>query len=137
MPDQRDPVLHKISEENRRQFERFSVTPAYTEVQVRLPGRREALSGHAYDISEGGVRMELDETFEPGTSIVLEIKRPPGKVRGGTIEEVLARGTVMWADDDGVPGPVFMGVLIDEFATNVDRDRLLGRFASGAYHRAA
>jgi len=51
--------------------------------------------------------------------------------------EVMARGTVMWADDDGVPGPVRMGVLFDEFASNVDRDRLLGRFATNAYNRAA
>ncbi len=136
MPDHQ-PVLHTINPENRRQFERFAVSPAYTEVLVRVPGRREVLGGHAYDISEGGLRMELDETIEPGTSIVLEVKLPPGSKKGAAIEEVLARGTVMWADDDGVPGPVLMGVLIDEFATNVDRDRLLGRFASGAYHRAA
>ncbi|QYK46942.1 MAG: PilZ domain-containing protein [Phycisphaeraceae bacterium] len=137
MPGEINPVLHTINGENRRTFERFSVSPAYTEVKVRVPGEPTLLEGHAYDISEGGVRMELDRAIEPGTSIVLEVKLPPGNAKGAPVEEVLARGTVMWADDDGVPGPVFMGVLFDEFATNVDRDRLLGRFASGAYHRAA
>lgn len=135
---QQNPIPElKTVDENRRQFERFAVIPAYTEVVVRLPGKTEALEGHAYDISEGGVRMELDHSIEPGTSIIVEVKLPPGNARSGGIEEVLARGTVMWADDDGVPGPVRMGVLFDEFASNVDRDRLLGRFATGAYNRAA
>lgn len=123
--------------ENRRQFERFCLAPAYTDITVRVPGRREPMSGHAHDISEGGLRMELDESIEPGTSIVLEVKLPAGTLRSGVVEDVLARGTIMWADDDGARGPVLMGVHIDEFATNVDRDRLLGRFATGAYHRAA
>ncbi len=130
-------IEFRTPDENRRQFERFAVIPAYTEVVVRLPGRAEPLEGHAYDISEGGVRMELDEPIEPGTSIVVEVKLPPGNAKASGIEEVLARGTVMWADDDGVPGPVRMGVLFDEFASNVDRDRLLGRFATNAYNRAA
>jgi hypothetical protein len=137
MPHANTQIESGTPDENRRQFERFAVIPAYTEVLVRLPGRREPLEGHAYDISEGGVRMELDETIEPGTSIVVEVKLPPGNSNKTGIEEVLARGTVMWADDDGVPGPVRMGVLFDEFASNVDRDRLLGRFATGAYNRAA
>lgn len=123
--------------ENRRQFERFSLAPAYTEVMVRVPGRRQPLEGHAYDISEGGIRMELDEAIVPGTSVVVEVKLPPGHVKGAPVEDMLARGTIMWVDDDGVRGPVRMGVLIEDFASNVDRDRLLTRFASGAYRRAA
>ena len=123
--------------ENRRQFERFTLAPAYTEVQVRVPGKPEPMEGHAYDISEGGIRMELDEPIEPGTSVVVEVKLPAGRIKGAKVEDMLARGTIMWADDDGVRGPVRMGVLIEDFASNVDRDRLLTRFATGAYSRAA
>lgn len=130
---------------NRRRHERFATLPMYTSVEVRPSGRAaQTLSGHAYDISEGGVRFELDQVVAPGTAVEIRITLPrwlpaPIDQPDCLIEpkpvEVLAN--VLWSDDDGVPGPVRMAAVFTSFLDAADRNRLLDTLAAGALRRAA
>lgn len=123
---------------NRRRFERFAVQPMYTPVIVRLQGLDGAeLHGHAYDVSEGGVRFELDQPVPPGTAVSIRIKLP-GLDRNGTDHGVLVLGNVVWAAvDDDEPGPVRMAVAFTRFPVARDRERLLAQLTSGRFARAA
>ncbi len=53
---------------DRRGYERFTLMPMYTSVQAKrlVDDATEDITGHAYDISEAGARIELDEALEPG-----------------------------------------------------------------------
>jgi hypothetical protein len=125
----------------------------YTGVVAECPERPgEALDGHVYDISEGGVRFELDHAIAPGSAVTLRIDLPrwlpaplEGPEDGGASDagvliepkpvEVLA--SVIWADDDGVPGPVRMAATFTAFLDAADRDRLFSTLAAGTLRRAA
>jgi hypothetical protein len=115
---------------NRRRFERFSVLPMYTRISVCAGGRD--YSGHVYDVSEGGVRFELDEPVAPGTPVTLEIGLPGS---GGAIR---ARGNVVWASvDPDEPGPTRMAAAFTAFEQAADREALLRHLSSGRLARAA
>lgn len=138
MPTAANPI-------NRRRFERFHTLPMYTRVLVTTadhPGR--TFEGHAYDISEGGLRFELDQALHPGTSIAIRLDLPrwlPAPLETTDFTEppatVCALGRVIWTDDDGVPGPVRMAATFTGFLDAIDRDRLLDTLAAGALRRAA
>lgn len=120
---------------NRRRHERFGVRPMYTSISVRLrsdPATER--QGHAYDVSEGGVRFELDGPIPAGTPVDLAVNLPgPGDDR-----TVHAFGNVVWVSvDPDEPGPVRMAAAFTGFASRRDRDLLLGRLSSGRYARAA
>jgi len=122
---------------NRRRHDRFVLQPMYTALRARLLEEPSfTLEGHAYDISEGGVQFELDRAFGVGTEIALEILLPDPRFSEAA-RAVLARGTVIWTDDDGVEGPVRMAVAFTGFAREGDREQLLRHFTSGRYARAA
>lgn len=123
---------------NRRRFERFSVLPMYTTVIVRtLDENAVERHGHAYDVSEGGVRFDLDEPIAPGTPVSLQIVLP-GDDRPGIDRGVLVIGNVVWADVDAdEPGPTRMAVVFTKFSRAGDRERLLKQLSSGRYARAA
>ena len=135
-------VLHEI---NRRRFERFATMPMYSGVEVQTPDQPGAtLEGHAYDISEGGIRFELDRAIAPGTPITMRISLPrwlPAPLEDAEFEleprpvEVLA--TVVWIDDDDVPGPVRMAAVFTAFLDAADRDRLFDTLAAGTLRRSA
>lgn len=98
------------------------------------------LEGHAYDISEGGIRFELDRAIEPGTAVTLRIALPAWLAGGGRGSEpapVEVLANVVWIDDDGVPGPVRMAAAFTSFSDAADRDRLFGALATGSLRRAA
>ncbi len=84
----------------RRVHPRRSVSAMYSLVEAKpLGGTGLPCSGHVYDVSLGGVRVELDEHVAPGTELELALHLPsePGAIR--------ARGTVTRvydADDDPV-----------------------------------
>lgn len=122
---------------NRRRHERFGVRPMYAAISVRLrsdPGVDHA--GHAYDVSEGGVRFELDAPIPAGTPVDLAVDLP-GPVSGGD-RTVHASGNVVWVSmDPDEPGPVRMAAAFTAFASRRDRDLLLGHLSSGRYARAA
>lgn len=119
---------------NRRAHERFRLAPMYTDVVARCCDEQNAgaIGGHAYDISEGGMRLELDQRFTPGRRLDLAVTLP------GTDEPLHFTGEVVWrhdADDD--PGPCRMAVRIVAFATDRDRIRLLRYLGAGHLYRAA
>lgn len=126
---------------NRRKFERFAVSPMYTEVKVcALDEHRPTFLGHAYDVSEGGVQFELDRGIAAGTTVAMELTFPGGSF--GTLghEEggntVVVIGNVVWVDDSE-PGPVRMAIAITRFAKETDRQRLLNQLTTHRVRRAA
>jgi len=122
---------------NRRKFERFVVSPMYTEVKVcALDEHRPTFLGHAYDVSEGGVQFELDRAIAPGTTVAMELTFPGsafGEEGGNTVVVI---GNVVWADDSE-PGPVRMAIAITRFAKDVDRERLIRQLSTQRVKRAA
>jgi hypothetical protein len=104
---------------NRRAIERFRLHPMYTRVVVFRTVTEPPMEGHAYDISLGGMRYELDEAIPEGTCIDLEIQLPGASIpiRGsGQVVRVFDR------DDD--PGPRRQAVRLDRFLSEHDRQRL-------------
>lgn len=124
---------------NRRRFERFRLPPMYTPIAVRpLDEGEPDLDGHAYDISEGGVRFEVDHAIAPGTPIAMEITLPATLESLEPERRVQAFGSVVWTDEDpDEPGPVRMAAVFTRFAGLGDKARLLGQLSSGSFSRAA
>lgn len=126
----------------RRQFERFLVAPMYSRIAVRfLDEDTFDYEGHCYDISEGGLRFDLDRPIAPGTTVAIRIDLPllengmpetPGHGRA-----IYAVGNIIWLDDEALPGNVKMAVAFTRFGHEGDRDRLLSQFATGRLARAA
>lgn len=126
---------------DRRRHPRFAVTPSYTPARMRLLSETDfARSGHVYDISEGGVKFEMDIPVEPGTPVAMEIMLPE---RAGTMMDidgpgraVFLIGNVIWCDADE-PGPAQMALATTRFARAGDRERLMRRLTQGVYARVA
>jgi hypothetical protein len=122
---------------NRRRFERFALRPMYTRVVVRLVADQSYdFEGHAYDVSEGGIRFELDRPIDPGTPVAIQVTLPGAAAEGGWSVFVFAN--VIWVDEDAdEPGPVRMAAAFTRFARAGDKERLLSQLSSGRYARAA
>ena len=119
---------------NRRRFERFALPAAYTAVAVRPMAGRRSLNGHAYDISESGVRFELDRALPLGAAVEIKITLPGPEE---TERTVAARARVIWVEqDEEEPGPVRMAAAFHGLEA-ADRERLLAALSSGRYARAA
>ncbi len=119
---------------NRREHVRFKVPPRYSTVTAWGVDDPTAppLQGHAYDLSESGVRIELDEPLAPGQSVSLHLGLPFIAAR------VHARADVVWinsADDD--PGPRRMALRFTGFLSDSDHDCLVSYLVSGQLRRAA
>jgi hypothetical protein len=99
---------------NRRRVDRFTVEPMYSSVSVVHKGA-EAGEGHVYEVSLGGVRLELDEALPKRAPIELEITLP------GCPEAIAAKGRVVEvfdvADD---PGPRRMVVAFESFKAGAE-----------------
>lgn len=123
---------------NRRRHERFSLLPMYTPIEVRgAMDESICLHGHAYDISEGGIRFELDEPVVPGTPVCINLTLP-GVDFAGQDRSVQVFANVIWVDDDqDEPGPVRMAAAFTRFARPGDLEKLLKQLSSGRYARAA
>lgn len=127
---------------DRRADTRFPLKPMYSGIEVKLPGDdTQVFEGHAYDISRGGVNFELDQAIEPGTPIFLKLTLPEwllGLVDGDSdLTSVQIRGTVVWKDDDGVPGPVRMAATFQSFGSIAERDLFLETLKGHQYAVAA
>jgi len=114
----------------------------YTPVRVRrLDDPVFAHAGHAYDISEGGVRFELDEPIDPGTPIAIQITLPSGGQGSdadiGPGRAVFVLGNVVWVSEEDLPGPVRCAAAFARFARAGDRERLMHRLVAGRFARAA
>ncbi len=119
---------------DRRACERFTLMPMYTSVAAtRLADDAAAeIAGHAYDISEGGARIELDQALEPGEAIAIDITLP------GATSTVAASADVVWVNDAiDDPGPRRMALRFSNFRSHEDRDRLRRYLGSGVGRRAA
>jgi hypothetical protein len=118
----------------RRQHERYVLPHMYTAMAIihSRALRLERLEGHAYDISESGIRFELDEPLPPGEEIAFQLELPAG---AGTVS---GTGRVVRLFDElDDPGPRRMAIAITRYNTCDDRIRLLDLFASGRLQRAA
>jgi hypothetical protein len=112
----------------RRRHTRFKVMPMYSFVTVRRAGEpgdpaddatASMPSGHVYDISEGGVRFELDEPLPEGERVAVEISLP------GCEKLITASGKVVRVNDvDDDPGPRRMALMFESFANEATREAL-------------
>ncbi|MEL7484904.1 MAG: PilZ domain-containing protein [Planctomycetota bacterium] len=127
---------------NRRQFERFALSPAYNQLAVRFTDSETfEFQGHGWDVSEGGICFELDRAIAPGTPIVMQIDLPHDSYGNppmdGPGRSVFVFANVVWlTEDDGI-GPARMAAVFTRFAREGDRERLIREFCSGRYARAA
>ena len=125
---------------DRRSFPRFQLEPMYTPLAIGDLGEQSPLSneGHAYDISEGGVRFEAEQPIPPGSTVQMRITLP--NLSEHDLESnrtVLVTANVVWLEDEDEPGPYKMAAIFRSFARVGDRERLLRQFASGRYRAAA
>lgn len=129
--------MHNSSD--RRRHQRFTLPTAYARILVRLLDSDEfEWEGHAYDLSEGGVRFELDRAIEPGTPIAMRIELPHTAVERSTERRSLyAFANVVWMEDDDQPGPVRLAAVFTRFARADDAAALRHRLFSGRYAMAA
>lgn len=124
---------------DRRRHPRFVLDPMYTSISARLlDSEKFTIEGNAYDISEGGLRFELDRAIAPGTKIALQITLPTWNQEDlGPGRSVFVFANVVWLEDEDQPGPYKMAAVFTHFARAGDRERLLRQFASGRYRAAA
>ncbi len=108
-------------DKKRREHERIRVQPMYTAVTACPSDRGNdlRLEGHVYDISKGGVRIELDEALDPGEMVALQLVLP------GAPSVVEASASVVWVHDEyDDPGPRRMALQFTGFPNNQHRDSL-------------
>lgn len=131
---------------DRRTHTRYSLPSMYTAVVVRPIGVGGAdaeacpLEGHIYDISEGGLRFEIDRAIPAGTELELEIDVPgPTGLRAAMHAPIRAVARVIRLEQDDVEqgGPIRTSAAFESFATEDDHASLLRRVASGRFNRAA
>ena len=118
---------------NRRTSERFRLGTALVHVVVgahgQTPETKGFFEGHAYDLSEGGVRIELDAALPIGTPVELAIHMPG---LGSPLRLVGKVARLFDEIDD--PGPRRMGVNA-RAATDADKARLERLLDQGAHGR--
>ena len=115
---------------NRREFERFRLTPMYAAIRART-GEGD-LEGHVYDISQAGARIELDQALPPGHRMEIKLDLP-----GATLA-VAASAEVVWVNDEvDDPGPRRMALRFDAFGSIDDRNRLIHYLGHGQEKIAA
>jgi hypothetical protein len=120
---------------NRRRFPRFVLQPMYAPLSVRLHDAvGPQIDGHAYDISEGGVRFELDSRIAVGTPLSMQITIPTaGAGDLGPGHTITAFATVAWIEEEDEIPPFRCAAVFTGFAKLGDRERLLRNFSTGRY----
>ncbi|RNC81040.1 MAG: PilZ domain-containing protein [Phycisphaera sp.] len=128
---------------NRRKHDRFTLSPMYSRVTMRMLDQDEFhFEGHAYDISESGLKFEMDRPVEVGSNVMLRIDLPldihglPPTGSKNRYIEVLAR--IAWLDEEDIEvGPAKMAAEFLRFVHFGDKERLIATFCTGRYMRAA
>lgn len=118
----------------RRHHQRFKLTPMHSPVTVQCVNRLaiERLEGHAYDLSETGVRLELDQPLEIGQQVAVHLALP------GQLSGIFANGLIVWVnDEDDDPGPRRMAIHFTDFLNESDKVKLLRYVGSCADRFAA
>ena len=99
---------------------RMKVPAMYTLVRVRHVGdQRYRWTGHIYDISESGMRFELDVPLPAGTEV--EVR---GMLPGVHQTTFNATGRIVRMHDDQEVGPIRMAMTFTSFNHDIDRQRL-------------
>ncbi len=111
----------------------------YTEVIVQriAAGRMAELTGHAYDISEGGLRVELDGRLEIGEHVNLTLILPG--YSDHDLDGVIHLGCeTVWLNDE-IDDPIMprTALRIVKYLSDDSRDRLLRFLGSRLAGRAA
>lgn len=124
---------------DRRRFPRFMLPTGYAPLKVRTLDRETFdIEGFAYDVSEGGIRFELDRPIEPGTQVAMEIALPGlAESTIGPGRAVYAFANIVWIEDEDEPGPVKMAAVFARFAREVDGARLREQLTTKHYRQAA
>jgi c-di-GMP-binding flagellar brake protein YcgR len=118
--------MPEVQPSERRAHGRFVLAPMYTAVEARRASGAAILDGHAYDISEGGVRIELDETLDDGEAIDLSVRLP------GEAEMITATASVVRnANRRTDLGPMQVALKFKRFASEADHRRLIEFFGHG------
>lgn len=123
---------------NRRTHERFMLQPGYTSAAVRIHPDEQTfmLEGHVYDISEGGIRFELDRPIEPGSTVSMRIDLPMNTGDTGPGRSVFVTGNIVWCDVEE-PGASKMALAITRFDREGDKGRMIRAMTSKRFMRAA
>jgi len=131
--------VHVNTRPDRRQHARYVLKPMYAPIAVRLlDADTETIEGHAYDISVGGIRFELDRPIAPGTQVAMQITLPPTELDDiGPGRSVLVFANIVWLEGEDEIPPVRMAAVFAYFARAGDQERLLKQFATGRYRMAA
>lgn len=103
-----------------RSTQRLRLPAMYTLLRVRHVGdQRYRWTGHIYDISESGMRFELDTPLPAGTEV--EVR---GMLPGSHQVTFHAAGRIVRMHDDEEVGPTRMGMTFTKFNHDIDRQRL-------------
>lgn len=117
--------------QNRRRHVRVRLQPMYSWVEVK-PQHGGEYTGHAYDISESGVRIELDEPLSVGAKVELAIGLPGQSPANAGEPSIRAAADVVWVNDhDDDPGPRRMALAFEAFTTESDRHSLMRYISAG------
>lgn len=111
-----------VTADNRRSAERFRLGTALVHVVVgahgNTPDTKGFFEGHAYDICEGGLRIELDAALPVGTPVEVAMHMP------GLGQPLKLVGTIARLFDEiDDPGPRRMGISV-RAASPADAERL-------------
>ena len=88
--------------------------------------------GHAYDLSAGGARIELDDPLEVGQMIAVSLSLPEGW------GDVFTSARVVWVNDEqDDPGPRRMAIEFTDFLAVQDRNNLNKYLRLGVSKQAA
>lgn len=118
-------------EDNRRAADRFAPKTGYSRVVI-VPKQPKPdsveVEGHAYDVSLNGLRFELDEPLQEGSSVEVEIHLP------GLLTSIRTKGRIVRVfDEDGDSGPRRMAMTFQGFHTPLDASRLTTHLGGGYY----
>jgi len=111
-----------------RQHPRIKLPAMYTLVRVRPTGyARYCWTGYVYDISQSGMRLELDEALPAGTRVDVRVMLPGHQ----TTTTFHASGTIIRSHEDDllIAGPVRMGMTFESFPYLGDERRLIDYIA--------
>ena len=121
------PKSRRENPEDQREHTRYALNAPYTSVAVRREGDADYVHvGHAYDISRGGMRVELDTQLEKGERVDMKVSLP-----GEQVIQIHASGVMVRLHDEDELGPVRMGLQFDGAIGKADSKDLEDFFASG------
>ena len=106
--------------QNRRQCERVRFSPAYTEVLVHriVNGRMESVEGHLCDLSERGLRIDLDARLDLGEVVNIDLVVPGSAIPGVDSTIALACRVVRVEHDPDDPATRAAALIITRCLTS-------------------